>query len=237
MRKFIILSMLFLSTHAFASENAIKHTRKNAALLAEAIRAEAANATGATGSIGPIGATGPRGPEGPIGATGAAGPIGPAGPRGPAGPIGPQGENSIDSLLQASIFNQNPQNPTIIRDNESVKFDAPSISLGNITQSAETGYILEKSGIYQVTYGISISKINAAPALFKLVLKNAAGQTQDVPSSQLSINYGKQLTTLNLLVQAAEEHSIIELRNVSGYDIHLNADDGVSAIMTITKLH
>jgi len=143
--------------------------------------------TGATGPTGPmsvlgsIGVTGPSGPTGP-GPTGPTGGVGPAGTpaNGPTGPTGYNGSTSLSAYGSYNISAIAPYtSPPVFSTQFNIPFDSAGASTPNLTlqaaglsdsslpntETANANVLIANTGIYQVSYGLTVSSITGATAL------------------------------------------------------------------------
>ncbi|MCC7125222.1 MAG: collagen-like protein [Acidobacteria bacterium] len=196
-----------------------------------------AGPVGSTGSTGPVGPMGPAGPVGSTGSMGPVGPIGPVGPTGsvgPAGPAGPQGAQGIPGLAGPTgppgpVGPAGPSGPSIgLSAYGGARLDAeqknvtlasgadlifarsePASGVAHKTDSA--GVVVERRGIYRVTWTVIYSRDDAA--ILALAIDDEVEPSTRVP----------------LLPDAGQAHGMALLELTDGQRITLR-NDGPSAI-------
>ena len=154
--------------------------------------------TGSAGATGAAGATGPTGPTGPAGATGAAGPAGPTGPTGPAGryapgadgPTGPTGPN----VTATSAYAANTAGGTLLPNPLGADLLGITVPLPDVGQrstdisfdKADSEFIVQKDGYYQISYNLNLSTAVAGTA--QIVINNEVNKAS-VMTPQLAATH------------------------------------------------
>jgi hypothetical protein len=207
--------------------------------------------TGATGAIGPAGPTGPTGPPGAtgptgaigapgsIGATGAAGSTGTAGSTGATGPAGPQGPQGVQGLTGpagsgitgfATVYNLAAQVVPIEAD---ITFDSQSSGSGITFTNGTSVIIINASGLYFVSFGVSAVEpnqfaifTNGALAAPYTIFGSGAGTQQNSGTVLLTLAAGDVITIRNHTSASA-----VTLQSLSG-----GTQINVNAFVTIMKM-
>lgn len=147
--------------------------------------------------------------QGRPGSKGQTGPTGPTGPPGPAG--------SITTLVRAygSFYLIPPDSTLDVADGDAVTFTNTALAVNSSLTPPDT-IVIDLSGNYLVTYGVSVIDLGSNSYEFKLTLNGT-----DVPGSFISFVPAGNLDVVvviscSLIVQVPTASSTLQLINISG---------------------
>jgi hypothetical protein len=187
---------------------------------------------------GPTGPAGPTGPTGPgVGATGATGSQGPTGPIGPTGATGP-----IATLGYAQFYGVSgsfglPDYPTMIGVGQPFPFpeNGPVGGTTPITRQfpSSSAFILPATGIYRVSWQISLSESNQV----QLVLNGIPLSPSGLGTTGQATGFNQNMNTMTIQATAGD---VLQLLNVSPTSVTVTPLAGgsnpVAATLSITRL-
>jgi hypothetical protein len=191
-------------------------------------------ATGTTGFTGSTGQNGATGSTGQIGATGDTGAIGPTGSTGAIGPTGSSGVNAQDY----AFINRTNTAPTTIPTTITTISNFATISPGsNWTTNGTTTLTVPNTGVYSITYNITVVWTNSATVGFVMRINGTNYQPSAVNVTQpsahqmtISQSYLVSLTSGNTITF----HMQSDFNNRAFLVINTGALSGIGTIPNFT---
>lgn len=180
---------------------------------------------GPQGLQGPIGLTGPQGPTGLTGATGPQGPIGLTGPQGPQGPAGP----AFNAYLSATATTSAP-----LVTSAPIPFNRVNLT-SNITIANGT-ISIPTAGVYLVDWNASITTPAAAGILAVGLFDLTNGDYINTSNTGQTIETTGGTHLAGTAIINAIAGATYQLRNASNTTVNLNAFNGESANISITRI-
>lgn len=194
------------------------------------------------GPAGPQGERGPKGDPGPQGKPGLpgkegprgeAGPQGPKGERGEPGPRGEQGPMGPSGGLEPAVYGSFSCCRPIIANGEKDQTLALPLGAdhlyGMTMQEGGQGIVIQKAGVYLLSYGVSTSSQKIAEAAIML----SVGGTALTPSKRTVPQGGASIACQTIL--PLYQGDVLELC-IQANEPLLLADQGISAYCAIALL-